>query len=370
MQTLKPRWKPFMRALTAIAAVLLVLSIAGKSLVFSGSPLRWSTTLVVERLDVDRETSIPTWFSASILLLSAGLLMCTAAASRAAGGRWTRHWAGLAAIFALLSLDEITDLHNAPVISQDAAAAVSPYLYLSWVIPAAVVVVLFVGCYVPFLRGLPRRTSLSLILAGAIYVGGAMVMEAIGANHIVAFGYDNLTMAVLVTLEEGMEIFGVLLLLHTLFTYIGSTFGGVAIWIAPRGGRMAGPVAQAAPATSLDAESARPVVDRRATPDRRAPAAGERRIALHQGGQAGQPLRRGFERLRSLAEREANERPTERALVIEARPGDRRDADLGREPPGELHIPKLRDGRKAGEHVVRPLRNREREPGLGERPAE
>ena len=77
-----------------------------------------------------------------------------------------------------------------------------------------------------------------MALAGAVYVGGAMGMEAIGANHIVAYGYDNLTMALIVTLEEAMEIAGVLILLATLFSYLGATFDGLSYslqrrWVLP-----------------------------------------------------------------------------------------------------------------------------------------
>jgi hypothetical protein len=271
---LRFRWRPFMRMLAVIVAFLLVLSVAGKAIAFSGRPMRWSVSVLVQRFDVDHEMSVPTWFSTSLLLVSAALLLSVAVATRAAGQRWWRHWAGLGALFLLLSIDEVTDLHTTPIIPRDAAAQVSPYLYLSWVIPAALFLLGLVALYLPFLRSIPRRTRWGMIVAGAVFVGGAMGVEAIGAAHILAYGYTNFTMALLVTLEEGMEMLGVLILLSTLFHHLETQLG-----------------------VGLQLGAARP--GNRARPDVLP--------ASHQSGQPGESLGRGRERGRRLTEGEADE---------------------------------------------------------------
>lgn len=47
-------------------------------------------------------------------------------------------------------------------------------------------------------------------------------MELLGANHDYYFGKENLTYALLVMLEEGLEMFGVATFLYALSSYMAS----------------------------------------------------------------------------------------------------------------------------------------------------
>jgi len=70
--------------------------------------------------------------------------------------------------------------------------------------------------FIPFLRRLPRPTAGLFILAGAIYVGGAVGMEIIGEP----LDSDTLTYNLLTAVEEGMEMCGVIVFMHALLRYM------------------------------------------------------------------------------------------------------------------------------------------------------
>ena len=68
---------------------------------------------------------------------------------------------------------------------------------------------------------LEREDRLNILLAGMVYVAGAVGAEMIGALYVHAFhtehalGYDIET-----AIEESLEMAGVILFIHALFTYI------------------------------------------------------------------------------------------------------------------------------------------------------
>jgi uncharacterized membrane protein YhaH (DUF805 family) len=129
---------------------------------------------------VDVENSIPTWYSSTLLFVCCGLLSAIAFLKKQMRDRYTRHWQALAVLFLLMSLDESASLHE----TVDRALKVwfnfQGLLYYAWVIPG----IIFVGCvglaYWKFLKALPPTTRQLFILAGVVYVGGAIGMEIIG----------------------------------------------------------------------------------------------------------------------------------------------------------------------------------------------
>ncbi len=111
---------------------------------------------------VDLESSVPTWYSSVALLLAAGLCALIARHHTVARRAYRRHWTALAALFVLLSLDEIAMLHEYPIDPlRDALGTTGP-LYYAWVIPgvAAVALADYLACHVePVPFGLTFRHS-------------------------------------------------------------------------------------------------------------------------------------------------------------------------------------------------------------------
>ncbi|MCZ0904903.1 hypothetical protein ON021_33910, partial [Microcoleus sp. HI-ES] len=94
--------------------------------------------------------------------------------------------------------------------------------YFVWVIPGAIFVAVTALAYLKFLRHLPRKTRDFFLLAGSIYVGGALGMEMVGGYYADAVGQRNLIYGLMVCVEEILEMVGVIVFIYALLSYIGS----------------------------------------------------------------------------------------------------------------------------------------------------
>ena len=155
---------------------------------------------LVPSLSLSFERNVPTWWSSSLLLA------CALAAGAIARGatRWRRHWWGMAAAFGYVSLDETAELHEHLGDHLDTSGV----LFFGWVIPAAAILVVLAAAYLRFMLALPAATRRRLLLAGAIYIGGAVGMELPLGWWTQRAGSDNLGYALIDWVEETLEMVG------------------------------------------------------------------------------------------------------------------------------------------------------------------
>lgn len=142
---------------------------------------------LVPLLSLSYEHNPPTWISSCLLFSCAVALALVAARTRAERRRWSRHWAALALIFLYISFDEIVG-HGV--------------FFFSWVIPAAVIVLVIGAAYLPFLADLPCPRRVQFAVAGALYVFGALLMELPLGGWTERAGNDNLVYAAIDQVEE------------------------------------------------------------------------------------------------------------------------------------------------------------------------
>lgn len=154
-------------------------------------------------LSLSYEANIPTWFSSS-LLLGCALAAASVARARSPGAPWQRHWWCLVIGFAYASLDEAVELHE----NLGGNFDTSGVLYFDWVIPAIAIVALLAAIYLPFVRALPPATRKRLVIAGALYIAGALVMELPLGWWTERAGSDSLGYALIDWVEEAMEMLG------------------------------------------------------------------------------------------------------------------------------------------------------------------
>lgn len=167
-------------------------------------------------LSLSVEGNFPTWYS-SLLLAGCGvLLLIVAAAVRQSGGQFRRRWALLGAVFLYMSLDEAVELHE----HLGELVELHGVLYFSWVVPAGLAVLLLGLAYLPFLKHLPVRTRWRFIVAGLIYVGGALVLELPLGWWAERAGRHNLVYGLIDWVEETMEMFGATLFLLALLDHL------------------------------------------------------------------------------------------------------------------------------------------------------
>lgn len=204
--------RPVLRLGLALAVLLAALSLTGRVLTAGADP--GGLALAYRGvMDVDREGSIPSFYSAVMLLACAASLWTVADAVRRRGQRWERHWQVLAIAFVYLSIDEMVSLHERVIEPLREALDLGGVLYYSWVLVAVPLVIGFGLALVPFLRALPRWTAVAFLLSGAVYVGGAAGMEMVGGLIASSGGEGTLPLHAVVTFEELLEMVGITLFL-------------------------------------------------------------------------------------------------------------------------------------------------------------
>lgn len=168
---------------------------------------------------LDDERSIGTWFSSMLLALNMGLLALNGRAAKVAGTGLSRYWLGFALIFALLSMDEIITFHEKLGLWLHAKFQTDGLLRFAWVVPGGLFAAAVGLGSIRFLRRLPRRTAALFLIAGATYVGGALLVEMIEA--VVASGDGRgVGFYLLVLIEEPMEMLGQAIFAYALLDHL------------------------------------------------------------------------------------------------------------------------------------------------------
>lgn len=175
----------------------------------------------IRLLNLDVERSIPTFFSSMMLLASSFFLFIITSALRKDGKSYL-YWFGLSLIFLFLSLDESLMIHEGLIEKLRTQLDTSGFLYFAWVIPYAAGLIIFLLVYIRFLINLPYRTRLLFIIAGIVYVSGAMGLELIGGKYYELYGDQSLSFTILFTIEEILEMAGVVVFIYALTSYMDS----------------------------------------------------------------------------------------------------------------------------------------------------
>ncbi len=214
----------------ALGLVVLVLTLLGltSEILLSVYHEDWAYGLV-PLLNLSYDTNIPTWYSSILLMACAGLLAGIARIKHGQRAPYRRHWAAMALILAYLSVDELAHFHEMinPALSD-------PYnlggiFVFSWVIPFAILVVLFAVSYFGFLRHLSRRFQVWFMTAGALYAGGALGTELMISFWHDARGGGNLVYGLLNLVQESLEILGATVFFSALLAYVSAEIGELRI---------------------------------------------------------------------------------------------------------------------------------------------
>ena len=145
------------------------------------------------------------------------------AVARAREDRWWRHWVGLCLIFVALAIDEAASIHELTIEPMRDLFGASGILYWAWVIPGGIFVIMVAAIYLRFILQLPDRTRRLFIISAVTFVGGALGMEMIGAAWFDVHGRRNLGYSFFWTVEETLEMCGVLIFIYALLNYLSNT---------------------------------------------------------------------------------------------------------------------------------------------------
>jgi hypothetical protein len=207
------------RVLTIIAVILILASIGGQI-----SKYEFGHDYVkglVPMFYLDEENNIPTFFTVILMLFISLFLSLIANINYKLGIRHTAKWAILSIGFLYMAFDEGFAIHE---------NLTSPFrglmgdinlgiFYYAWVVPG-IILVLFLGAFfTKFLLQLPVATRSRFLVAAGIYLAGAIGVELIGGQYAEIHGINNPTYSFIVTIEESLEIIGLILFISSLINH-------------------------------------------------------------------------------------------------------------------------------------------------------
>lgn len=192
-------------------------------------------------LSLGADGNLPTFYSAFALLFCALFLGLIGIGSLQQSRIHPGYWFGLSAVFLFLALDEMLQIHEHLSEPMRERFDTSGLLFYAWIIPYAALLLVFLAVYARFLLRLPRRTAVLFVIAGATFVAGAMGLEMLGGRHSELHGNLNLTYVFLQTLEEILEMLGVVIFIYALADYVTAQFGALRLSVSPQSARIPGP---------------------------------------------------------------------------------------------------------------------------------
>ncbi len=183
--------------------------------------------------NLEAEMGSSAWYSSLLLFLVGALMLWSATIERRQGrGTWPG-WLILGIGFVYMSLDEMSMIHEHTGALLENTPNFFGLFQFHWVEFGLAVCLVVAVAFIPFLLRLPRITAVRLVIAGAVYVGGAVGMEMVGGAISAAQGYTRLY--VLATmLEETLEIVGALLALRCVSLHLAEVLGGTGITLLRR----------------------------------------------------------------------------------------------------------------------------------------
>lgn len=214
-------------------AFLLVLAHAGTQLAFYLIDHENISGLVT-LFNLDKEKNIPTFFSTFLLLFAALLLGVITILKRNQTASYVSHWALLSFGFFFMAADEASGLHEKFIrptreLLGDGNLGV---FYFTWVIPAIALVLVLALFFLRFLLHLPPKTRRSFLIAATIYLGGAIGFELIGGRIVELHG-QILPYKIVVTVEESLEMTGIIIFIWTLLVFIAENYKEVRFCFDP-----------------------------------------------------------------------------------------------------------------------------------------
>lgn len=206
--------------------ISITLAFATASYVFS-SVIGLSLFGLVQLLDVGAEQSIPTYVSVMNLFFGSVLVYVIYLYERSISDPGARNWLILCLLFLYLSVDEACRIHERFAGLHDILVdkqLMSPILETHQWLPFGVLFLIVCSIIlVPLFKQLPRDTLRRFLLAGFIFVSGAVGFEYLGAVMLeTGFVESRSEPAYLARrlFEEGLEMYGVVVFNCAVYTEI------------------------------------------------------------------------------------------------------------------------------------------------------
>jgi hypothetical protein len=182
-------------------------------------------------LALDGENNLPSWYSSLQLLFSAAALGIIGLYRKQTKDPYRWHWLALSMLFLCLATDEASSIHEmtAPLIERWVGTAgpsiksVSSLVGTPWLLAAIPFTIIVFLVFVRFLWNLPRATMILFLIGGGVYVAGTVGVEDVAGYYLVNPGADEtFTYQIMITVEEGLEMLGIVVFLYGLMAYMAT----------------------------------------------------------------------------------------------------------------------------------------------------
>ncbi len=203
--------------LSAFALVLLLISVARNfHYQITGAELRVGTIF-----SFGDQVNVPTWYSSSLMLLCALLMLVIAWDSHDKGDRFARHWGFLSLLLIFLSANEVVLLHRRLFALFIYVLPLPGKHLIGFFLLTTFVVGLFLA-YRKFLACLPRQILSSFVAVGTLYFAAALIDKLDKREYwryMQTFGIER-SPRLLTTVDEMLELISVIILIHAVLSYM------------------------------------------------------------------------------------------------------------------------------------------------------
>ena len=179
---------------------------------------RSGRSTVVDLLDSDQKLNFPSAMKI-LLLLSATVLFLVIAVT--VKDRWHRvRWYGMSAVFALLTMDEMTYMHQRLSDALHEMLETSGPLRFAWVLVYLPLLAVLMVVYLPFWRRLANPLRTQLLVAAIGFAGGSG-----GTEFVKSELFDDrkwkLSFGLVASTSDSLELLGLAVLVTALLATIG-----------------------------------------------------------------------------------------------------------------------------------------------------
>ena len=218
---MKVLYKPFriFKILCIVITVLVVFAVLFKLL------HHYYKTHGIALLDfifnLDEEHNIPSFYSFAQLVTAGVLLMIIALHASGEKLRYASSWWLMVFLFFYIAVDELESIHERVDKYLRENFHTTGFFHFSWIIPAVILLLILGLILLKFVVNLPPLSRKRFLIAGSVYIVGAVGGDAVAGEYISIHGNGLGWPYVLeYHIEETMEMFGIAYFIYGLLLHI------------------------------------------------------------------------------------------------------------------------------------------------------
>lgn len=218
------------RILLISLLVLLLLNIFVLLLAYSGvyhGPLMYE---LFHKFNFNGKYNIPSFFN-TFLLLIASLILYYIYLVQKKRFFLQRRWFALAILFLIMAIEENASVHIFlhSLLPRQSILMQTGLSVLLWAIPFGILVTVLAIYFKRLVLSLPREIAKGFAISAVIYITGAIVLDLVASVISHLKGSRSLAYTAVSTLEESLEMLGIIVFIHYLFAYIKAEFNTIGI---------------------------------------------------------------------------------------------------------------------------------------------